>query len=71
LPRGDLVDCPGGVFADEGLVIVEGAVEGRQIIVRAYIAEGDADIAEKPASFGAKDGRAAEEGFEFCLIEGE
>ena len=46
-------------------------MESREVVGRADIAEGDADIAQEAAALGAQDRRAAEEGFELPVVEGE
>ncbi len=44
VPRFDLADGPGGVFADEGFVVGFGAAEGGEIGGGADVAEDDADV---------------------------
>lgn len=60
-----MIDGPEGVFGDEGFGIVGGAFEGGEGGGVADVAEGDADVAEDAAAFGAEHGSASE-----ALLEG-
>jgi len=67
----DFLDCPVGVFADQGVGVVGGGIECGQVVGGTDIAEGDADIAQEARAFAAFDGRFAEEFAELLVIEGE
>ena len=71
LPAGDFLDGPVGVFGDEGVGVLGGSLEGREVFAGSRIAEGDANVAEEAGAFGALDGRLAEEATEFLVGEGE
>jgi len=59
------------VLADEGFGIDGGAFEGSDGFGVADVAEGDGDVAEESAAFGAEDGGTGEAGAEGGVVEGE
>ncbi len=69
--RFDLLDGPAGVFGNQRFGIMTGAGQGGQGGGVADISQGDADVAQQAAAFGAKDGRAVKAVFEAGVVEGQ
>lgn len=62
---------PGGVFGDERFGVGGGFHQSGEGAGIAGVAEGDADVAEEAAAFGAEDGGVGEALFESGGVEGE
>lgn len=65
------MDSPLGVFGDQGFGVGGCFFERREGGFGSDVAEGDADVAEEAAAFGAEDGGAGEFLFEGGVVEGE
>ena len=65
----DLAEGPGGVFGDEGIVVLGELLDGGEVVGGSGVAEGDADVAEEASPFGAVDRGVAEALFEGGFVE--